>query len=189
MQSVSKAEPALKKGLSSHLLGWIKKSKREGREHAAATAAIFVFTIILFAPVLFGKTFSMVGAHMYGEYPWTAVVRPTPEIGGLGYPQTDQAETFYPNSVFATHAIRSGQLPIWFPYSFGGVPLLELGLTSFLYPPRLLAIMVFDPARQHDFLLFTHLLLAGIGMYGLLRCWGSNAIGAVFGAMVWELNG
>src|SRR5712692_10527533 len=94
MQSVSKAEPALKKGLSSHLLGWIKKSKREGREHAAATAAIFVFTIILFAPVLFGKTFSMVGAHMYGEYPWTAVVRPLPSIGGLGCPQPDEGRRF-----------------------------------------------------------------------------------------------
>lgn len=167
----------------------VKNSKWEYREHAGAVGAILIFTAVLFAPLLTGRTFSMVGAHMYAQYPWTGVVPKNPEITGLGYPQTDHAETFYPNTVFATNAIRSGQLPMWLPYSFGGVPLLELGLSGWLYPPRLLAMLVMDPIRQHDFLLFTHLLMAGIGMYALLRVWGANVLGAILGGMVWELNG
>src|SRR6266516_615448 len=122
------------------LIARIKQSKREHREHAVSVVTVFVFTLIMFAPVLRGKTFSMIGAHMYGQYPWTAIVRPDPEVGGLGYPQTDHAETFYPNSVFVTHAIRSGQLPLWFPYSFAGIPLAELSLYGVLYPPRLLVV-------------------------------------------------
>ena len=161
----------------------------KNREHAGAAAAIFLFTVVLFAPLLTGKSFSMVAAHMYAQYPWTGITPTNPEITGLGYPQTDHAETFYPNSVFATNAIRNGQLPMWFPYSFGGVPLLELGLNGWLYPPRLLVMVVLDPIRQHDFLLFTHLLMSGIGMYALLRVWGVSVMGAILGGMVWELNG
>lgn len=179
----------MKKITPAGLIARIKQSRPEHREHAVAVAAIFVLTAILFAPLLSGKTFSMVGAHMYGQYPWAGRIVDTPEIVGRGYPQTDHAETFYPNSVFASNAIRSGQLPLWFPYSFGGIPLAELSLGGLLYPPRLLVIPFLEPISQHDFLLFTHFLLAGLGMYGLLRCWGCNIFGAIFGGMVWEING
>src|SRR5205807_4624419 len=103
-------------------------AKRENKEHVAAAAFLTLLTVILFAPLLSGKTFSMVAARMYSQYPWAGLVARSPAvIVGYGYPQTDQAEVFYPNSVFVTNAIRSGQLPLWFPYSFGGIPLAELG--------------------------------------------------------------
>ncbi|HEY7617506.1 MAG TPA: hypothetical protein VH744_11930, partial [Terriglobales bacterium] len=103
--------------------------------------------------------------------------------------QSDHAETFYPLSVFATDAVRGGELPMWLPYSFGGVPVMELGLTGLLYPPRLAAMLVFSPIRQHDFLLVTHVLGAGLAMYALLRLWGASAAGAVLGAIAWEASG
>jgi len=163
--------------------------KNVRREHAGAAAVIVAATAILFAPVFQGRSFSMVAAHMYSQYPWSALVRDDPSVQGRGYPQTDHAETFYPLSVFATHAVRSGQLPMWLPYSFGGIPVMELGMTGLLYPPRLVLMLMFDPIDQHDLLLIIHLLMAGLGMYGLLRCWGANAIGAIFGAIVWQMNG
>lgn len=181
--------PDKKQCKAARMLRGVRNCKWEYREHAGAVGAILIFTAVLFAPLLTGKTFSMVGAHMYAQYPWAGVAPKNLDITGLGYPQTDHAETFYPNTVFATNAIRSGQLPMWLPFSFGGVPLLELGLSGWLYPPRLLAMLVMDPIRQHDFLLFTHLLVAGIGMYALLRVWGANVLGAILGGMVWELNG
>ncbi|MEW6207220.1 MAG: YfhO family protein [Acidobacteriota bacterium] len=187
ISKMTKPQSGGKKMLPASRLCRIRRRAR--REHVAAFAAIFLFTAFLFAPLLRGKTFSMVAAHMYSQYPWAGVVTENPEIKGFGYPQTDSAETFYPNSVFATNAIRSGQLPMWLPYSFGGVPLLELGLTGWLYPPRLLAMLTMEPIRQHDFLLFTHLLMAGLGMYGLLREWRADFLGALLGAVVWELNG
>lgn len=132
----------------------------------------------------------MVGAHMFAQYPWIGTIRDSPEIKGRGFPQTDHAQVFYPSSVFATNAIRSGQIPMWLPFSFSGIPIMEAGLAyAPFYPPKLLAMTMLSPIRQHDFILFSHLLLAGLGMYALLRCWGANGLGAVFGAIVWELNG
>src|SRR5258705_2973643 len=104
---------------------WIDHVSRESREHAVAMGAILAITVIFFLPVLRGRSFSMVGAHMYAQYPWTAVIKDNPEISGRGYPQTDHAETFYPASVFSTNALRSGQFPMWLPYSFSGIPIME----------------------------------------------------------------
>src|SRR5258708_7643038 len=150
------------------LTGRLSEIDPENRRHSIAVAAILVVTIIHFAPLLSGRSFSMVGAHMYAQYPWTAYAKPDPDIVGRGYPQTDHAETFYPANVFATNALRSGQFPMWSPYSFGGIPLVEVGLgTGLLYPPKLLASLILSPIDQHDFILFTHCLLAGLGMYAL----------------------
>ncbi len=160
------------------------------REHGLAIAVISAITILFFSPLLRGRTFSMVGAHMFAQYPWTSVIRDSPEIRGRGYPQTDDAEGLYPTSVFATNAVRTGQFPMWLPYNFAGVPVMESGVgNGLLYPPQLIAMAFLSPARQHDLLLFVHLLLAGLGMYSLLRCWSVNLLGALFGALVWQFNG
>lgn len=169
---------------------WINQTRRETKEHAAAVAAIFAITLLFFFPLLRGRTFSMVAAHMFAQYPWAGITKDSPEVVGRSFPQTDHAEGLYPNSVFATNAVRSGQFPMWLPYSFSGIPIIETGVgNGFLYPPQLLAMTFLSPVRQHDLLLFTHMLLAGVAMYALLRCWGANAWGALFGAIVWELNG
>jgi hypothetical protein len=171
------------------LVSRLNETSAETRWHAASIAAILAVTVVLFVPVMRGRTFSMVGAHMLAQYPWIVTKPDSPEIEGRGFPQTDHAEVFYPSSVFATNAIRSGQIPMWLPFSFSGIPIMELGAYAPFYPPKLLAMTVLAPFRQHEVVLFFHLLLAGIGMYALLRCWGANALGAVFGAIVWELNG
>src|SRR5207245_7654061 len=66
------------------------------REHAAAAIVIVAFTLFLYRPIFFHRTYSMVASHMFVEYPWFTLVRPNPEIKGAGFPQTDNAETFYP---------------------------------------------------------------------------------------------
>ena len=132
----------------------------------------------------------MVGAHMFAQYPWIGVIKRSPEVRGVGYPQTDHADYYYPNSVFATNAVRSGQFPMWLPYNFSGVPQMQSDPgAGLLYPPKLVAMTLLSPIRQHDVMLFTHLLLAGLGMYALLRSWSTSVVGAVFGAIVWEFNG
>src|SRR5437588_1240192 len=189
-QTISKEGRAGKKTAYITLKHWNKQIKLEHREHATAAACIFVVTLILFAPLLSGKAFSMMGAHSYAQYPWMAIIKDTTEIGGRGYPLADHAESFYPASVFATNAIHSGQLPMWSPYSFGGLPAMEVGVGSgLLYPPKLLMMTLLSPIRTHDLMLLTHLMFVGLVMYALLRCWGANVFGAVLGAIVWELNG
>src|SRR2546426_7374380 len=131
-------------------LRWLNQRTLKTKEHVAAAAFVLAFTIIFFAPLLRGRTFSQVGAHMYAQFPWAGIIKNDPEVGGQGFPQTDQPETFYPATVFATNALRSGQFPMWLPYSFSGIPITEVGIgTGLLYPPRLLAMAIFSPIRQH----------------------------------------
>src|SRR5260370_17883611 len=170
---------------------WINQTSRETKEHVAAVAVILAITLIFFWPLLRGRSFSMVGAHMFAQYPWGAVITGDPnEVSGRGFTQTDHADGLYPVSAFATNAVRSGQLPMWLPYSFNGVPIMEADMgTGLTYPPQLLAVTILSPIRQHVLLLVSHLLLAGFGMYALLRCWGANVLGAIFGAVVCQFNG
>ncbi|HYU18952.1 MAG TPA: YfhO family protein [Chloroflexota bacterium] len=157
---------------------------------AAGVAVIAGVTLLFFSPLLAGQTFSAVGAQMYAQFPWAALAPTNVEItAGHGYPQPGDASTLYPFSVFSTRALHAGQLPLWLPLGFGGFPAAELGMHGFLYPPRLLAMLLLDPIRQHDLTLLGHVLIAGLGMYALLRSWGANSVGATLGALVWQLNG
>ena len=170
---------------------WINQTTRETKEHVAAVVVILVITVIFFWPVLRGRSFSMVGAHMFAQYPWGKVITGnTGEVTGISFSHTDHPDALYPSSVFLTNALRSGQLPLWLPYSFSGIPMMEVGVgNGMTYPPQVLSMFILSPIRQHDLLLFSHLLLAGLGMYALLRCWSANVLGAVFGAVVWQFNG
>jgi hypothetical protein len=168
----------------------IEYTRRDLRTHVLAGGAILVITVTFFLPVWQGRTFSMVAAHMFSQYPWLVFIQDSPDVRGRGFPQTDHAETFYPASVFSTNAVRDGQFPMWLPYSFGGVPIVEVGVAlGLLYPPKLLLMTILSPVHQHDLILFVHLLVAGLGMYALLRCWGANALGALLGGIAWEFNG
>ncbi|HEU4387545.1 MAG TPA: YfhO family protein [Blastocatellia bacterium] len=159
------------------------------RNHAGPVLLIILFTAVLFLPLFNGQTYSIVGAHMSAQYPWAGVTHPDPRVIGTRHTQSDHAETFYPLSVFATNALRNGELPMWLPYNFAGIPIMELGLSGLLYPPRLALMLVLPPIRQHDLLLISHVLAAGLGMYALLRLWGVSASGAALGAIAWEASG
>lgn len=168
---------------------WLAKLPPELRQHVPAAAFILTINLVCFAPLFLGRSYSIVGAHMYGQYPWITTLREDPAVVGRGYSQTDQAETFYPLSVYATDAVQHWELPMWLPYTFGGIPVMEFAMSGLLYPPRLLLTLLLSPIRQHDVLLFTHLLLAGFGMYALLWHWGASRLGATLGAVVWGFNG
>ncbi|MFN0107345.1 MAG: YfhO family protein [Blastocatellia bacterium] len=148
-----------------------------------------LLTVLFFTPRFFGKSFSAVAQHMFISYPWAGVTIPNYGVSMRGHTQSDHAETYYPLSVFATDAWRRGEIPMWMPYSFGGLPIMELGMTSLLYPPRLALAFFFSPIQQLQLMMFLHLLLAALGMYALMRCWGANQAGSVMAAVVWQFNG
>ena len=49
----------------------------------------------------------------------------------------DAMNYFYPYRAYAAHSIRSGQVPLWNPYLFLGVPFLANPQTAVFYPPNL----------------------------------------------------
>lgn len=82
---------------------------------------------------------------------------------------------------------RSGHVPFWNPYQFGGTPLLANSQSAALYPPHILA--AFLPFPQAIALLaWFHLALAALGIRALCLRLGASEPGAAFAAAVFALS-
>ena len=157
------------------------------RTHRAALLAallLLLATLVFFAPLLRGQTFSAVSLTQASVEPWYEPGVPQQQQ----FPQTDQADTFYPWIVFAGTALRAGELPLWDPYTFGGHPFLANGETNLLYPPRLILTRLLPPSWAQDLFLLLHVWASGLTMRLFLRRRGLGEIAALLGATVWMFN-
>jgi hypothetical protein len=145
-----------------------------------ALCSLLALALIFFLPLLRGATFSTVAGRHVSVYPWRALDPVFPD-----YPQNDQADLSYPWQTFLTRSLRSGEFPLWNPYSFGGQPFFANGSSAVLYPPKLIAAALFNPGWAHDVLSIFHLLVAGIGMWLFLRELRFSAAPALLGGIAW----
>jgi hypothetical protein len=87
----------------------------------------------------------------------------------------------YPLAHYHRTAFWNGEIPLWNPLSYGGLPFLAQWNTMTLYPGSLLYLLPPLPWSL-NFFCVTHLYLAGLGMYFLVRnLSGSNAAGTIAG--------
>ena len=124
--------------------------------------AALALAAALFLPLGRGNVYSMNGPFMYIVYPWAAFVggvvhQPAsspafadkdPRVRGINLHQHDYAQQFYPSIAVNTEALRHGQLPIWFPATLAGVPNLNVGITEYTHPMRLLLYLTLAPLFQ-----------------------------------------
>lgn len=107
----------------------------------------------------------------------------------LAGPYSDQYLAGYSFRAFAAHYFRDHlAIPQWNPYLFGGLPFIGAAHGDIFYPTAALRwILPTDTAMNLGFAL--HIVLAGFGMYVLLRTlrlgWGA----AVTGGLAYELTG
>lgn len=130
------------------------------------TLAVLVF----FSPVLFGDYFLPFG-------------------GG------DMASLLWPNFRFAARSLHAGQLPLWNPHQFSGMPFWADNQTALLYPPNwpLWLLLPRIPYTGLELLVMAHIGLTGLLMYACLRLIlsGESAIGpapALLGALIWMFS-
>lgn len=84
--------------------------------------------------------------------------------------------------------LASGELPLWNPYIFAGMPLLASIQPGALYPPTWL-FAVLSPQLAMNVLVLTTYHLALFGTYLYMRRIGSNRVGAVFAAVTFAFGG
>ncbi len=140
-------------------------------------------TYYFFSPVFNGYTQSEVASARNLLYPWA--YQP---VEGVGRNDADQAVEFYPWQVFFQDALRSRDFPLWNPYSFAGQPFFANGQNGALDPPRILLSLVTTPTKVHDWLMLSHMLLAGLLMFLLLSDARLSFGPSLFGAIAWMLN-
>ena len=89
---------------------------------------------------------------------------------------------------FAVSSVERGQLPLWNPYLFSGVPFVANPQPALLYPPTWLALLM-PVTRALGWIIVLHFWIAGAGMYAWLRSEGASAVGALVGGAAFAFSG
>jgi hypothetical protein len=89
---------------------------------------------------------------------------------------------------FAVSSVERGQLPLWNPYLFSGVPFVANPQPALFYPPTWLALLT-PVTRAFSWIIVLHLWIAGVGMYAWLRSEGASVVGALLGGATFAFSG
>lgn len=96
---------------------------------------------------------------------------------------------FYPNEVVLQASGFGADFPVWNPYFGAGAPGLGKIQVGLFYPPLMLLRALFDVETTLDLDAMLHLLLAGAGVYFLMRQLAVDRIPALFTAVAFMLSG
>jgi hypothetical protein len=102
---------------------------------------------------------------------------------------SDICYQFEPYKAYLHEALRAGRLALWTPYLYAGYPVGAEGQTATFSPPSLLFSWLFSGGGAVNWLLFFHLVVAGIGLYLLARTLGISPFGAWAGAATFSFAG
>lgn len=135
--------------------------------------AYLALAVLFFWPVIFGGKTLLPLDNLYTFQPFKAFA----EEQGVGLPHNtllgDLVLENYAWKAFILETLGRGQLPLWNPYLFTGVPFLAAGQHSALYP---FSIFFYTIPLPSAYGLFTalHFALAGIFTYVYLRVLGAG---------------
>ncbi len=99
----------------------------------------------------------------------------------------------YPFRVFAATSLAQGELPLWNPYTFNGMPFLADIQTTVLYVPSLLLTLFVSNGTLHHYwlalMIILHFVLAGVGMFYLAKSFPLGNVPALFAGAAYMLSG
>lgn len=95
---------------------------------------------------------------------------------------------FYAHEVVLRDGLARDDFPHWNPYFGGGEPGLSKLQIGIFYPPIAILRALFTPVVMFNLDVALHLIIAGLGVYSLLRDWRVQPVAATFGALVFCLS-
>ncbi len=120
---------------------------------------------------------------------WPVILPPAGQVYGGQAPQSnDIIAQFYPWSKMFVEGLRRGQLVLWNPYAFLGMPFQANPQTAEFYPVTWL-FAVMDAGAAFGVALALHLWLAAFGTYALARSFGISKLGALLSGATFALSG
>src|SRR2546429_3273860 len=93
-----------------------------------------------------------------------------------------------PLHVATAQIIRSGSLPLWNPYIFGGMPLLASSQGGLLFPPNWFYLFFSAPTAT-NLMVVSSYMIAALGAYLYARRSGSSVAGSVVTSLAWQWGG
>ncbi len=101
---------------------------------------------------------------------------------------SDTVHQGYPFLAFTEASLRQGELPLWNPLVFCGVPFYASFSAPVFYPLRGLPLLLLGPEAAVRFLFPVHLVLAGFFAWLLLGAMGTSREGRFAGAVAYCLG-
>lgn len=109
-------------------------------------------------------------------------------LGQQAFFEHDIQLYFYPYHAVSATMLRAGELPLWNPYAFGGIPLLGDGQTAIFYPPNWL-FFILPGALALNYAILLQFSIAGVGMYACARGFGLRGVAALIPALAFMFSG
>lgn len=100
----------------------------------------------------------------------------------------DFKQMFYPLQTFNQQMLQAGELPLWNPYMFLGVPHIGNPHASLFYPGTWLVWLI-GVQRGIGLVMVLHTWLGAWGMAAFMRRIGSSAVGALLAGVIFAMSG
>ncbi len=163
--------------------------RRSLRLDLLIVAALFVLPFAFFWPVTLGNRTLLPADNLYQFQPFTAYRE---QLGVPAVPHnmllSDLVLENLPWKKFIRDSFANGELPLWNPYIFAGVPFLAAGQHSALYPFSVI-YYVMPLEKAYGWFTVSQLWLAGLLMFLFMRGLGVRRFGATIAAIAYELSG
>jgi O-antigen/teichoic acid export membrane protein len=149
---------------------------------------LLVLPLILFWPVVVGSKTLIPADNLYQWEPYQAFAAQQ----GVPLPPHNEllSDLVLENLVwkqFIVQSLQSGEVPLWNPYLFAGVPFLAAGQHSALYPLSVL-FYVLPLTRAYGLFTVVQLWLAGVFMYVFGRVLRQGRFPALIAGITYQLS-
>ncbi len=151
-------------------------------------AGYLLLPLLLYAGVTFGPNTMLPADNLYQWAPWSAAAV---EFGATPPHNALISDLVIQNLVwkqFVLDSLAQGEIPLWNPNQFAGVPFLAAGQHSALYPFSLL-FLILPLTKAYGWFALSQLWLAGALMYVLGRVLGMRRGGAAIAGLVYQGGG
>ena len=149
---------------------------------------LIVLAALFFFPVVFAGRVMVPFDSLYRFPPWNAFA----EQFGVTTPHNelvlDLVLENYAWKHLIVESLRAGEIPLWNPYLFAGIPFFAAGQHSALYPASIL-FYILPIDRAFGYFVALQIAFAAITMYALARVLGQERLPAVLSGIVYALSG
>lgn len=155
---------------------------------ALAIGVLFLLPFLWFWPVIVGGKTLLPADNLYTFQPWKAFAAQV----GITVPHNELLSDLilqnYAWKTFLRESLSRGELPLWNPYIFTGMPFLAGGQHSGLYPLSLVYYVLPLPLAYGVFT-WLQLALAGSSMYLCARILRRSRRAALFAGVAYAFSG
>ncbi|GIV85380.1 MAG: hypothetical protein KatS3mg052_2387 [Candidatus Roseilinea sp.] len=166
----------------------LSRLKRPQAATAVCIALLMLLPMALFFPVTIGGYTLLPADNLFAWQPFKSAAASL----GVGIPQNELLSDLilenYPWKRFIIKSLAEGELPLWNPYLFAGVPFLAAGQHSAMYPFSLL-YYVLPLEKAYGWFTVLQLGLAGVFAFIFMQTLGIRHYGALFAGVAYQLSG